>query len=63
MPNCIKCGHNYNSKRAALGYKTCLNCGSPPIKLPIVPVNKSNYVVGTLNELRESYSHKGTKML
>lgn len=63
MPNCIQCGHEYNPKRADLGYRTCLDCGSPPEKFIVVPVAKSNYVVGTMSELRESYSHKGNKML
>lgn len=61
--NCIKCGHIYAKKRAQLGYRTCLTCGSPPLKLPVVPVAKSNYIVGTMFELQESYSHKGNKML
>lgn len=61
MPNCIECGHSYNSKRADLGYRTCLDCGSPPIKIPVVPVNKSNYVVGTLQDLKESYNGKNVK--
>ena len=26
-PECIECGEEYNPKRAALGYKTCLDCG------------------------------------
>ena len=59
MANCIKCGHGYNPKRATLGYRTCLDCGSPKIKLPVVPVNKSNYVVGTMQDLKESYNNKG----
>lgn len=58
MPNCIKCGQVYNPKRKALGYKTCLNCGSPKLYLPIIEVNKSNPVVGTLEELA-SASAKG----
>ena len=27
MTICIECGENYNSKRAQLGYQTCLDCG------------------------------------
>jgi len=26
-PNCIKCGEEYNRRRAQLGYATCLSCG------------------------------------
>lgn len=51
-PNCFKCGDEFNPVRKALGYNTCLACGSPKIQLPIIEVNKSNPVVGTLAELR-----------
>jgi hypothetical protein len=61
MANCIKCGNEYNFKRAELGYKTCLACGSPKQHFCVVPVNKSNYVIGTLAELAEGYSHKGPR--
>tara|TARA_X000001388_G_scaffold60621_1_gene46009 strand:+ start:153 stop:392 length:240 start_codon:yes stop_codon:yes gene_type:complete len=27
MAECINCGAEYNDKRLALGYQTCLNCG------------------------------------
>jgi len=27
MATCIKCEEEYNDKRLALGYKTCLECG------------------------------------
>lgn len=50
-PNCIKCGDEYNPKRAELGYRTCLSCGSPKQEFVIIEVNKSNPVVGTLQEL------------
>ncbi len=59
MALCSNCGQSYNLRRKALGYRTCLDCGSPPIKLPVVPVNKSNYVVGTMQDLKESYNGKG----
>ena len=26
--HCVKCGEEYSPKRAALGYSTCLSCGS-----------------------------------
>jgi len=26
-PECIECGEEYNPKRQALGYNTCLECG------------------------------------
>lgn len=59
MTICIKCGHSYNPKRAELGYKTCLDCGSPKQEFLIIEVNKSNPVVGTLDELKGS--HKGLR--
>lgn len=59
MARCIECDNSYNPRRKALGYRTCLDCGSPPIILPVVPVPKSNYVVGTLAELKQSYNVKG----
>ena len=39
---CQNCDEPYNPKRAELGYKTCLDCGSPPVKVIMVEVNKSN---------------------
>lgn len=57
---CIKCGDDYNPKRLELGYRTCLACGSPKLNLPIIEVNKSNPVVGTLAELA-SASAKGPR--
>lgn len=61
MAFCIKCGDDYNDRRKALGYKTCLSCGSPRINFPVIPVSKSNYVVGTLEELKVSYNNKGQR--
>ena len=26
-PDCVECGEEYNPKRYALGYHTCLECG------------------------------------
>ena len=61
MPFCIKCGQDYNPKRAILGYRTCLDCGSPKIKFPVIPVTKSNYIVGTIADLQHSYAAKGPR--
>ncbi len=58
---CIKCGEEYNPKRATLGYRTCLDCGSPKIKFPVIPVTKSNYIVGTVADLQYSYAAKGPR--
>lgn len=62
MPYCIKCGEEFSNARAVLGYKTCLEHGEPRKKFLTVPVNKSNYVVGTLEELKSSYAHKGPRL-
>ena len=61
MAFCIKCGDDYNDRRKALGYRTCLGCGSPRINFPVVPVSKSNYIVGTMAELAVSYNNKGQR--
>jgi len=59
-PSCVKCGEFYDPRRKALGYHTCLDCGSPLFRPPIIPVAKSNYIVGSMEELRDgSQSHKG----
>lgn len=60
VPFCVKCGDEYNPRRAALGYRTCLECGSPKFQPPIIPMSKSNYVVGTMDDLKQSYGAKGT---
>lgn len=62
-PHCIKCGEEYNPRRKALGYHTCLACGSPKFNPPIIPVAKSNYIVGSMSELKDgSQSHKGASI-
>lgn len=41
-PECSHCGSEYNPKRAALGYKTCLNCGEGKnANVVMLDVNKS----------------------
>lgn len=61
MVFCIDCGEDYNPARRALGYRTCLECGSPPFRPPVIPMSKSNYVVGTMEDLRTSYNVKGQR--
>jgi tRNA(Ile2) C34 agmatinyltransferase TiaS len=59
-PTCIKCGEHYPAARLALGYRTCLDCGSPAKTYTIVPVPKSNYIIASSpNDVRSPYSHKG----
>lgn len=60
ISTCIKCGNSYNPRRAELGYRTCLDCGSPKQEFIIIEVNKSNPVVGTRYELTQS--HKGMRI-
>lgn len=60
MAICKKCTEYYSDKRRSLGYMTCLDCGSPRINPVIIPVAKSNYIVGTLAELKNN-NHKGPK--
>lgn len=55
-----KCGEIFPDARKKLGYRTCLECGSPPINPVIIPVNKSNYIVGRLSDLKDN-NHKGTR--
>jgi hypothetical protein len=62
MPCCIVCGDEFSNARFALGYRTCLDHGEPKKQFLTVPVNKSNYVVGTLEELKGSYAHKGPRL-
>lgn len=59
MAFCVKCGNSYSNARLELGYRTCLGCGSPKKEFLVIPVNKSNPVVGTLDELKGS--HKGPR--
>jgi len=55
VPFCIKCGDDYDPRRRELGYRTCLSCGSPAFRPPVIPVSKSNYIVGSMFELSQSY--------
>ncbi len=50
MAKCRKCNTPITSKRAELGYSTCLTCGEAEAKQvvhTVVPMHKSNYVVIT----------------
>jgi hypothetical protein len=60
MAICIKCDEPYSDARFELGYKTCLFCGSARQKFLAIPVAKSNYIVGTLDQLKNS-NHKGPR--
>ena len=61
-PECSKCGELFSPRRAALGYHTCLDCGSPAKVYAVVPVPKSNYLIASNPEqLLSPYSHKGNR--
>ena len=48
--HCVCCGEDIPSRRADLGYKTCLPCGDKQareVRHTIAPLNKSNYMVFT----------------
>lgn len=61
-PECRECGELYSPRRAALGYSTCLDCGTPRKTYAVVPVAKSNYVIATnIEAVRSPYSHKGNR--
>lgn len=61
-PECDECGELYSPRRLALGYTTCLDCGSPAKSYAIVPVPKSNYVIATnIEAVCSPYSHKGNR--
>ena len=47
---CNTCGEAFSERRAALGYKTCLNCGDKQaraVKHCTVPGHKQGYMVVT----------------
>ncbi len=48
--NCSECGAEVPSKRHALGYNVCLECGeilARQVRHCVVPMHKSNYTVIT----------------
>lgn len=42
-----RCGNSIPSGRFELGYRTCLECGSPAVTRTIVPFHKSAYQLVT----------------
>lgn len=52
MPHCIECHTEYDARRKALGYKTCLDCGEATARAAraswcVAPGHKSNYMLIT----------------
>lgn len=46
-PLCEKCEDEYDPRRLALGYKTCLACGEGKKQFCAVPMHKGNLVLVT----------------
>lgn len=62
MPKCNSCGEEYNPRRKALGFRTCLDCGesvAQKVVHTIVPMHKSNYVVISDIEDLKGINNKG----
>jgi hypothetical protein len=52
MAYCKICGEEFSDRRAALGYRTCLQHAEPPKQFTVAPAyNKGGYQVITLNEV------------
>lgn len=59
MALCSVCGDEYSDARSALGYKTCLQHGEERKTFLVIPVPKSNGVVGRIEDLKGiTMSHK-----
>ena len=51
---CIECGEIFSQKRRNLGYRTCLDCGSPEQVFTVAPAyNKGAYQVITLKNIKD----------
>jgi hypothetical protein len=46
-PLCELCEEEFDPRRKALGYNTCLSCGSPKKEFCSVPMHKSGFVLVT----------------
>ncbi len=46
-PACAKCGEEFDPRRKALGYLTCLQCGEAKRVFCSVPMHKGNLVLVT----------------
>ncbi len=58
-PECVECGDNFNPRRFALGYYTCLECGDKEATKQIIrksrctapAYNKGAYIYVTSNNM------------
>ena len=56
MTRCVKCNKPYSPARAKLGRLTCLVCGesaASEVKHTVAPLNKSNYMLLSREELKQ----------
>lgn len=59
MAFCKVCGEEFSERRFELGYRTCLEHGEARRTFLVIPVPKSNGVVGNIADLKGiSSSHK-----
>ena len=64
MAKCKLCGAHVSSKRVALGFQVCLDCGERDArkrKHTVVPMHKSNYTVVSNKEDLKGINNKGGK--
>ena len=62
QPECRFCGALYPTKRWALGYKWCMDCGdeiAKQVTRTVVPMHKSNYFLCTNLEDLKGINNKG----
>ncbi len=61
MATCFECGEEYSSKRAKLGFNTCLACGEEKAKLQSVA--KSQRLAPLFNKGAYQYITDGNNLL
>ena len=51
---CEKCGEEIDPRRADLGYRTCIKCGSPVTRFTVAPAyNKGAYQLVTRRNVKD----------
>ena len=63
MANCIRCDKYYSEARYQLGRLTCLVCGesaASEVKHTVAPLNKSNYMLLSREELKQLNPNRTT---
>ena len=59
VAECVECGEEYNIRRLALGYQTCLDCGDRSAQRAIIARTRASLQAMTPNH----YAGDVTKML